>query len=116
MSDRKLSGVVFGWEVLKEVGKEALLLVAFSSPSVTSAKRAEVAECWRCSIFEALFAPAEPATRVKELRVGLGVGVSGAGDSDSGTEAPVGVDDAGPIATSFPDFIPLMRGLGAEIG
>lgn len=33
-----------------------------------------------------------------------------------GTEAPVGVDDAGPIATSFPDFLPLMRGLGADIG
>lgn len=32
------------------------------------------------------------------------------------TEAPVAVDDAGPIATSFPDFLPLMRGLGADIG
>lgn len=30
--------------------------------------------------------------------------------------APVTVDDAGPIATSFPNFLPLMRGLGAEIG
>jgi len=30
--------------------------------------------------------------------------------------APVTVDDAGPIATSFPDFLPLMRGLGADIG
>jgi 3-phosphoshikimate 1-carboxyvinyltransferase len=30
--------------------------------------------------------------------------------------APVTVDDAGPIATSFPDFPELMRGLGAEIG
>ena len=29
---------------------------------------------------------------------------------------PVTVDDGGPIATSFPDFLPLMRGLGAEIG
>ena len=28
---------------------------------------------------------------------------------------PVTVDDAGPIATSFPDFVPLMRGLGARI-
>lgn len=31
-------------------------------------------------------------------------------------KAPVRVDDARPIATSFPDFIPLMRGLGAEMG
>ncbi|AHM04027.1 5-Enolpyruvylshikimate-3-phosphate synthase [Roseibacterium elongatum DSM 19469] len=31
------------------------------------------------------------------------------------TQAPVGVDDGGPIATSFPIFEPLMRGLGAEI-
>ncbi|ARJ69890.1 3-phosphoshikimate 1-carboxyvinyltransferase [Paracoccus contaminans] len=30
-------------------------------------------------------------------------------------EAPISVDDAGPIATSFPDFLPLMRGLGAAI-
>ena len=29
---------------------------------------------------------------------------------------PVTVDDAGPIATSFPDFLPLMRALGADIG
>jgi 3-phosphoshikimate 1-carboxyvinyltransferase len=29
--------------------------------------------------------------------------------------APVGVDDGAPIATSFPGFLPLMRGLGAEI-
>jgi 3-phosphoshikimate 1-carboxyvinyltransferase len=29
---------------------------------------------------------------------------------------PVRVDDAAPIATSFPGFVPLMRGLGAEIG
>src|SRR5690606_12348683 len=28
---------------------------------------------------------------------------------------PVTVDDGAPIATSFPDFLPLMRGLGAEI-
>jgi 3-phosphoshikimate 1-carboxyvinyltransferase len=26
------------------------------------------------------------------------------------------VDDAAPIATSFPDFLPLMQGLGAEVG
>lgn len=32
------------------------------------------------------------------------------------SENPVSVDDASPIATSFPDFLPLMRGLGAEIG
>lgn len=32
------------------------------------------------------------------------------------TEALVGIDDGGPIATSFPDFLPLMRGLGAELG
>ena len=31
-------------------------------------------------------------------------------------KAPITVDDGGPIATSFPDFLPLMRGLGAEIG
>jgi 3-phosphoshikimate 1-carboxyvinyltransferase len=31
-------------------------------------------------------------------------------------KAPVTVDDAGPIATSFPGFVELMRGLGAEIG
>jgi len=30
-------------------------------------------------------------------------------------KAPITVDDGGPIATSFPDFVPLMRGLGAEI-
>ncbi len=28
---------------------------------------------------------------------------------------PVSVDDGGPIATSFPDFLPLMRALGARI-
>jgi 3-phosphoshikimate 1-carboxyvinyltransferase len=32
-----------------------------------------------------------------------------------GAQAPVGVDDGGPIATSFPDFEPLMAGLGADI-
>ena len=31
------------------------------------------------------------------------------------TNAPVTVDDGGPIATSFPIFEPLMAGLGAEI-
>lgn len=31
------------------------------------------------------------------------------------TRAPVSVDDGGPIATSFPGFVPLMRGLGARI-
>lgn len=30
--------------------------------------------------------------------------------------APITVDDATPIATSFPGFVALMRGLGAEIG
>jgi 3-phosphoshikimate 1-carboxyvinyltransferase len=32
------------------------------------------------------------------------------------TKRPVTVDDGGPITTSFPNFVPLMRGLGAEIG
>ncbi len=32
------------------------------------------------------------------------------------TEAPVSVDDGSPIATSFPDFLPLMQGLGADLG
>ncbi|MCF3972070.1 3-phosphoshikimate 1-carboxyvinyltransferase [Paracoccus salsus] len=32
------------------------------------------------------------------------------------TDNPVGIDDGGPIATSFPDFLPLMAGLGAELG
>ena len=27
----------------------------------------------------------------------------------------VRIDDAGPIATSFPDFVPLMNGLGASL-
>jgi 3-phosphoshikimate 1-carboxyvinyltransferase len=30
-------------------------------------------------------------------------------------KAPITVDDGAPIATSFPDFVALMRGLGAEI-
>ena len=30
-------------------------------------------------------------------------------------KAPVSVDDAGPIATSFPIFEPLMAGLGARL-
>lgn len=30
-------------------------------------------------------------------------------------KAPVGVDDAATIATSFPDFVPLLRGLGANL-
>jgi 3-phosphoshikimate 1-carboxyvinyltransferase len=30
-------------------------------------------------------------------------------------QAPIGVDDAGPIATSFPVFEPLMTGLGAAL-
>ena len=30
-------------------------------------------------------------------------------------KAPITVDDAGPIATSFPGFVPLMRGLGARL-
>lgn len=32
------------------------------------------------------------------------------------SDAPVAVDDSTMIATSFPDFVPLMTGLGAEIG
>ncbi|MDP0929578.1 3-phosphoshikimate 1-carboxyvinyltransferase [Paracoccus onubensis] len=32
-----------------------------------------------------------------------------------GTDSPVAIDDGSPIMTSFPDFIPLMRGLGADI-
>ena len=32
------------------------------------------------------------------------------------SEKPVAVDDISPIATSFPEFIDLMRGLGADIG
>ncbi|MEM9095376.1 MAG: 3-phosphoshikimate 1-carboxyvinyltransferase [Neomegalonema sp.] len=31
-------------------------------------------------------------------------------------QQPVTIDDAGPIATSFPNFIPLMRSLGAGLG
>jgi 3-phosphoshikimate 1-carboxyvinyltransferase len=30
------------------------------------------------------------------------------------SDKPVKVDDTGFIATSFPDFIPMMRSLGAE--
>jgi 3-phosphoshikimate 1-carboxyvinyltransferase len=30
--------------------------------------------------------------------------------------APITVDDAGPIATSFPSFVPLMTGMGADFG
>jgi 3-phosphoshikimate 1-carboxyvinyltransferase len=29
---------------------------------------------------------------------------------------PVGVDDVGIIATSFPGYVPMMQGLGAELG
>ncbi|WP_436643483.1 3-phosphoshikimate 1-carboxyvinyltransferase [Microbaculum sp. FT89] len=32
------------------------------------------------------------------------------------SETPVLVDDGAMIATSFPDFVPLMRGLGADLG
>ena len=32
------------------------------------------------------------------------------------SDKPVGVDDAAFIATSFPGFVELMRGLGAELG
>ncbi|TGN55483.1 3-phosphoshikimate 1-carboxyvinyltransferase [Paracoccus liaowanqingii] len=31
------------------------------------------------------------------------------------TERPVTIDDAGPITTSFPDFVPLMTRLGADV-
>ena len=31
------------------------------------------------------------------------------------SDQPVSVDDGSPIATSFPDFLPLMRALGARI-
>jgi 3-phosphoshikimate 1-carboxyvinyltransferase len=31
------------------------------------------------------------------------------------SERPVGVDDTSFIATSFPSFVPMMRGLGAEM-
>jgi 3-phosphoshikimate 1-carboxyvinyltransferase len=30
------------------------------------------------------------------------------------SEKPVAVDDMSFIATSFPDFVPMMRGLGAD--
>ena len=32
------------------------------------------------------------------------------------SEQPISVDDGSPIATSFPDFLPLMTGLGGQIG
>ena len=32
------------------------------------------------------------------------------------SEHPVGIDDGAFIATSFPDFVPMLRGLGAELG
>ncbi len=32
-----------------------------------------------------------------------------------GAQAPITIDDRSPIATSFPDFVPLMQGLGALI-
>ncbi|WP_294926923.1 3-phosphoshikimate 1-carboxyvinyltransferase [uncultured Paracoccus sp.] len=32
------------------------------------------------------------------------------------SEQPIGVDDGAPIMTSFPDFLPLMQGLGAKLG
>ena len=31
------------------------------------------------------------------------------------TEKPVSIDDGEPIATSFPGFVPMMNGLGADI-
>ena len=30
--------------------------------------------------------------------------------------APVSIDDGAPIATSFPDFLPLMQRLGGDLG
>jgi 3-phosphoshikimate 1-carboxyvinyltransferase len=33
-----------------------------------------------------------------------------------GAQAPVGIDDASPIDTSFPGFAALMQGLGAQLG
>jgi 3-phosphoshikimate 1-carboxyvinyltransferase len=32
------------------------------------------------------------------------------------SERPVAVDDVSFIATSFPNFVPMLRGLGAELG
>jgi 3-phosphoshikimate 1-carboxyvinyltransferase len=32
------------------------------------------------------------------------------------SERPVQIDDASFIATSFPDFVPMMRKLGADFG
>ena len=37
-------------------------------------------------------------------------------EQDLGAEKPVTVDDISPIATSFPDFLRLMGGLGAAFG
>ena len=31
-------------------------------------------------------------------------------------QAPISIDDASPIATSFPDFLPLIQGLGGDLG
>lgn len=31
-------------------------------------------------------------------------------------DGPAAADDAAPVATSFPDFTALMRGLGADLG
>jgi 3-phosphoshikimate 1-carboxyvinyltransferase len=31
------------------------------------------------------------------------------------SDKPVGVDDVGIIATSFPGYVPMMRGLGADL-
>jgi 3-phosphoshikimate 1-carboxyvinyltransferase len=33
----------------------------------------------------------------------------------SASEQPVGIDDSAFIATSFPGFVPIMRGLGADL-
>jgi 3-phosphoshikimate 1-carboxyvinyltransferase len=43
-------------------------------------------------------------------RIAMAFAVLGLGSQDG-----VRVDDAGPIATSFPDFVPLMNGLGAAL-
>ena len=43
-------------------------------------------------------------------RIAMAFAVLGLGSADG-----VRVDDAGPIATSFPDFVPLMNGLGAAV-
>jgi 3-phosphoshikimate 1-carboxyvinyltransferase len=31
------------------------------------------------------------------------------------SRSPVAIDDAAPIATSFPSFMPMMRNLGADL-